>query len=491
MNISKRRLMAFSWVSILLAYMPYMQMHFSSDSYANIGMIDTNIHLVNGRFITYLVQALVNVLHIDVVRHQTLITLFFITILAIDLFLIIREIFKYIDEQSYVKCLTVGIGSLFIFVNVFFAEWFLYVESLTSTACGITILTISIIMIARGEKTRYIFFSFALLVLCLNMYQLYVEFYVAISLVIIYVRYAGKLTKRSFGHLLLTLAVAGSASAITILIQLMIKISNNIPGSGRDATLKPHIIINNIKTILYSQKTIWGNGSGLLPTGLLVVTGFFLVVAIAINKLYIEKDVNSFLYAFIILCCITGMTYAPHIISETVWMAPRTIVGIFHLFFAAFLIVASNQYRSKLDYAVVTVAVILLVINMFGIHGILCNNIANNHLDENSAWQIEAYIEEYEHATGNYVTKIATVKDASPTYFYKGIKYVSHDMNIRGLVVDWADVNLINFYCDKDYQKCDMPEAICEMYFKDKNWDVMNLQQQAVFKDDTLYLAMY
>lgn len=108
-----------------------------------------------------------------------------------------------------------------------------------------------------------------------------------------------------------------------------------------------------------------------------------------------------------------------------------------------------------------------------------------------SAWQIEAYIEEYEHATGNHVTKIATVKDASPTYFCKGIKYVSHDMNIRGLVVDWADVNLINFYCDKDYQKCDMSEAIYEMYFKDKNWDVMNLQQQAVFKDDTLYLAMY
>ena len=81
MNISKRRLMAFSWVSILLAYMPYMQMHFSSDSYANIGMIDTNIHLVNGRFITYLVQALVNVLHIDVVRHQTLITLFFIDLI--------------------------------------------------------------------------------------------------------------------------------------------------------------------------------------------------------------------------------------------------------------------------------------------------------------------------------------------------------------------------------------------------------------------------
>lgn len=175
-------------------------------------------------------------------------------------------------------------------------------------------------------------------------------------------------------------------------------------------------------------------------------------------------------------------------------MAPRTIVGVFHVVTVLLIMIGVGGQKKKNDICIVIavpIMCIFMLVSMYSINGIIVNNIATNHLDEALAVQIERGIQEYQGETGVAVTKIAAVNDESPTYIYDGVRYVSHDMNIRGLVVQWAGVELINHYCDREYQKVAMPDDIYDTYFRGKNWDYFDLNEQAVFDGDTLYLAMY
>lgn len=189
-----------------------------------------------------------------------------------------------------------------------------------------------------------------------------------------------------------------------------------------------------------------------------------------------------------------ALTFAPHIIASVVWLAPRTMPGIFHvLTFLTIAIAVKIDAKEDKRLCGLTVGAmcLFLALNAYSAAGIVTNNIATNRLDENYAREIETRIEEYQNSTGNEIYKIATVNDENPTYSYEGIQYVTHDMNIRGLVVSWGDVNLINYYCDKNYEKVPMPDEIYDAYFKGKDWSVFDLDAQTVFVDDTLYLAMY
>ena len=184
---------------LMVAYLPFVQMHFSSDSYANVRGIDTTVHLVNGRLVTYVVQSIFNAFGLSVIKYQSVITCVFICVLGISITLFYGEISKYLGKNIRARIM-VFIGSLYIYINAFFAEWFLYVESLTSTSVGIVFLTIAIVLASQSVDTRHIACSFLLLLAVLNMYQLYVEFFLILSLSIVYVKYCGQLNRKSFFH---------------------------------------------------------------------------------------------------------------------------------------------------------------------------------------------------------------------------------------------------------------------------------------------------
>ncbi|MGO5050678.1 glucosyltransferase domain-containing protein [Dysosmobacter sp. Sow4_B12] len=479
---------------LMVAYLPFVQMHFSSDSYANVRGIDTTVHLVNGRLVTYVVQSIFNAFGLSVIKYQSVITCVFICVLGISITLFYGEISKYLGKNIRARIM-VFIGSLYIYINAFFAEWFLYVESLTSTSVGIVFLTIAIVLASQSVDTRHIACSFLLLLAVLNMYQLYVEFFLILSLSIVYVKYCGQLNRKSFFHSLVIVCEAGVASIITILSQPLIAQVFGVFVSDRAATFELGKIADNTASIIASQKSIWGKAYGLLPDGVLVVFAILLLTAFLINKLICQRDINGFIYAVLIIISGLVITFAPHIIASVVWMAPRTIPGVFHIL--TFLVIANgiqsmgNNCDKYLKSTVIAAACILLVLNAYASNGILSNNVATNRIDRTYAMQINSKIEEYEAESGIEVYRIATVNDVSPTYSYGGIKYVTHDMNIRGLVVSWGDVNLINYYCNENYEKVSMPDEIYNTYFEGKNWDLFDLNEQAVFVGDTLYIAMY
>ena len=69
--------------------------------------------------------------------------------------------------------------------------------------------------------------------------------------------------------------------------------------------------------------------------------------------------------------------------------------------------------------------------------------------------------------------------------------YTIFDTNVRAFVLPWADVNMINFYNGKNYEKVVMDEEIYNQYFAAKDWNRFIPEEQMKFSGDTLNLMLY
>lgn len=484
-----------SMLFMLLLFGSFMQPHYSSDSYANLYNIDVAVHIRNGRIVSAVVQKIMNFLKFNPVRHQSLTIAVSLCVLAFCISLIYLEIRPYLRGKQTAQILVL-LSLQLIFANVFFAEWLMYVESMTSTCVGLLILTIAIILAGRELTWLHLLLSFVLLLVVLNMYQLYVEFYLTLSLIIVYARAGGLLNKQAFLHSVIVVAIAAVACILTIVFQPMLPKLFGLTSGDRKAVFGIDLLLLNLQSITNSQKSIILNACQLLPNSVLPVV--FLVLAIVmLRECFRSGDlVNRIGYNVIAVLMIALLTYAPHIVSSVVWLAPRTLVGVFHIpMYMAISIGVTQAWvpekKSRAGKLTIAVIAIFLLVNAYASNGILSNAIANNRIDQYCARSIQEKIEQYQDKTGIKVKKIGICNDDSPIYRYPGIQYVTHDLNIRALNVQWAQSYLINFYCSTDYENIEIPSEIYKTYFANKNWDFLNLDEQAVFVGDTLYLAMY
>ena len=50
---------------------------------------------------------------------------------------------------------------------------------------------------------------------------------------------------------------------------------------------------------------------------------------------------------------------------------------------------------------------------------------------------------------------------------------------------------MISYYSNRYYNKVEMDKEIYDEHFKGRNWNDFNIDEQLIFKDDTLYLIIY
>ena len=481
---------------MILLFGCFMQPHYSSDSYANLHNIDVAVHIRNGRIISAIVQKTMNLIRFNPVQHQSLTIAVSLCVLALCITLIYLEIRPNLKGKLTAEILVL-LSLQLVFANVFFSEWLMYVESATIICIvGPLLLSVSIVLAGREITWKRITVSFLLLLAALNIYQLYIEFYLTLSLLIVYTRAEGLLTKHTLGHSAVIALVALLACVITIAIQSTLPQLFGIVAGDRTAVFDLEKLLGNLKVISRAWKPVSLNAYGLLPNAVFPVVWVILFTLMLREHFRCHNFGNRILYSLIAIGTIALLTYAPHIISSVVWMAPRTIVGTFHvpMYMAVSIGVTQAsipEQKNRILKMTITVVLAFLMINAYATNGVLTNAIANNRMDQYCANEIQVRIDQYQSETGIVVNKLGICNDQSPVYRYLGVKYVTHDLNIRAMNVEWGSTNLINYYCGKNYENVSIPAEVYETYFSGKNWDFLNLDEQAVFIGDTLYLAMY
>ena len=93
--------------------------------------------------------------------------------------------------------------------------------------------------------------------------------------------------------------------------------------------------------------------------------------------------------------------------------------------------------------------------------------------------------------TGEEICALAFAKDSAVSYFYDGVDYATHELNIKNITVTWSDVQLVNAANGTSYERAKMDEAVWAEYFEGKNWDSFDPEEQIVFRNHTAYIVLY
>ena len=485
-------LFLFNLGTIWIAYGLFTRMHFGSDTYSNYYQLDTAVDLQFGRLLGYAIASFFNWIHISPAQHQaiftSLVVIFFATLGTLLVNYIANEYFEGINLK---KVILLDEAVLLCEVNVFMMEWFLYPEKIWGTILRYTFVAISVYLVSKEFQLRNIIFSFLILLMALNLYQIQIESFIIFSLLFVYLKNKGKFSRNSVVHSLAILSVGFIASVISILSLKLLQVLGMASTTSRDANFTLTSLVKNIKIILTErQLNVWLKGNGLIPYSIILLFGIAIFVILAVTLR--NKKVKDILYLCSILLISYFIVFIPHVLTTTIWDAPRTLVDFFSFLAIVLIIIAYFNVSSKVSaIAIVTVSLFLLV-NIFQINAIATDNFITNSLDKNYSSLIESEIENYESKNSVKVNNIAAENDISPTWaYYSEIKYSAFDINVRALAVNWARIDLINIGTGRNYKQVPMDQSVYNEHFKGKNWDKFNSKEQMVFVGDTLYMIVY
>ena len=479
------RLLVISLCLTGIAYGIFLRMHYSLDSYSVYFEKNADIHIKNARYLNYILGSILLKFNINTVVYQSLFT----SVLIIGIAWSITRLTYFCDvllnpNDILFKRILIFIMISLGFINVFMIEWFLYPEITLYYSLSLFFAVEAVLVLIKKQIFKNYLISFALLELSLFSYQAAMPVFVIFYLSCLILKCNFNVKKNEIVAGIGGIGVGFFGSISVIVFQ---KIANI--GDSRTASLGLWRILSNIKQLVVFQKQLWFDQMGFLPEFFLVVL-ILMVVAILFKSL--KKNTFSNIFFIVVILVINYLIiFAPHLVSEALWLPERTIVA-FWCFIATIGLMAMQLNENKGDeYFLGFCFFCILTINIIGIQRIFDNHIRSNEKDQQYVVEIQEKIEDYEKHNNVEITSIATCRDEVYEYCYPDIKYVYCDTNTKCFSVDWGDVTAINYFTFENYKKVNMDKNVYEKYFKGKNWDSFNSSEQMVFVGDTLYLCFY
>lgn len=467
--------------------------HYAIDSYAVFAKGMTSINIQNGRIVAFFIYKCLELLHWPVWENLLFTQMMLSCTISLISFQIYKE-FVALTDKSVLSRFLVQMATLGLFINVSLAEgWFNYPETCFSASISLYTVYFSIrlfIRYCKQRKTRYLLLSFLALSVALQMYQVYVETYVALCTIYIIAAGKGCYDKHSIMAEIAMVVLAAIASVISILVMKVLGDMGVSATNNRAATADLSIIVNNLKWMVQYQPVLWSNFNGFMshwPLTVLLVMDMICLALVLISG----RKIFDCLFTIILFLGSYVMVFAPHLVSSYIWCAPRTIYGFFVVTMGMVMIIAAMNKYAKARAAIAILGVIFLIGSTADIQRIAGDNIAGNRLDEEQAYVIERYIQQYEAETGNEVKYLAFGNDDAVRYGYDSVHITNMDTNLRFGAVGWAAVPAMNYYTDRNYQQKTMTAEEKSYYFQDVSYDYFDPNQQIRFDKDTAYILVY
>ena len=488
MNSKKKISLFFAYFFTL--YCGLLYRHYALDTYSEIFASGvSNWGLSSGRYSSYVLSNILNLLNISPrYTHQQLFVFISIILMAVVAGILYDTISKCINISSeFAELLLMAIIGLAL-GNVYITECHLFPEFEFHITIGAFLVILSIKTFEKDAKSvKSVLLSLIFLILSIGFYQTYISWFLIMSSTILMCKSSD--IKNYLKNIGIMLLVAAIASAFNIFITKVFVYAQMAEELSRSAQLSIRVIIDNIQTILESQVTILGWGSGLLPKWSLLLVIIFAIVG------YIfccRKEKLKILIYLITIFLQYVCAYAPHLISKEVWMSPRTITPVFIFVAGLYILLIDKIKKNKLNYSIVGVVLLgFFAIDFWSVQGMIQNHIATNKIDQNYAYDIYSEIKKYEAETGNTVNNIASVNDINISYGKRYIDYVTYDINISAFATGWSDSVLINFVSGRNFNKIAMDDEVYKKHFEGKDWDYYCPEEQLFFEGDTLFWCKY
>lgn len=465
--------------------------HFSTDTYSvfvtDNGNID--IHISHGRFVSALFYQVLSWINFDYKSFAAFGSFLLIVICAWGVTMLTWRFNNAMKNNRMERLVSTNIVMLTLAVNMSIMEVLLFPDVSFSFCLGFLLCFASVIFWCKEQKTAIDYLlSFLFLCLALNVYQVFIGFFVIICMAYTLVSFGFSSCKFILIHACRILSTGFFASFITL---ICMKIPSYI-GCGNIqylGELSIRNIIENAKAIIGNQKGIWGGFLGFLPPYAPIF--FFLVSVCLLGVSMCKRRAKPFIWLLCILVFLGSwfMVFAPYFIAQTVWLPPRTLFSLFAFMALPGLLTVSISTQKNIGTALIYA--MLLLVMAVGIQKVSINNYAGNKIDQEICNIIIHKIDQYEQETGNVIDEIAVRSDGNTCYGYDGVSYTIMDTNLRAFAVPWSDVSSIEFFSGRSFQRKEMTAEKYKELFGEKSWDYFDSEEQLFFDGTTMYLAVY
>lgn len=475
----------------------FLKMDYATDTY-QVLMSDTKDivghFLLSGRIVTAIWYKISSVIFSD---YKTYLVSFLIAILACTLAL--YKLYNIIKEDVKNDLLAMLISTVII-INPFSIELFLYIEK------GILMLSVLLCICAveqfikflkrnndedKLKNIKHICISLIYMLIATFSYQGTLAIFIAISCIYI-VKYSKRIKDFIINNI--TMFIIYGIPAVINLLTVRVFFTN--------ARVNGEIEIGESLTkVIQGSKNMLQTYNILPKNFFLILLGIAFILSIAvicINKE--EKGVSKKILKILSLAYVSiltvFMTVLPIAMQNTssIWFVSRSsytfasILGIIILL----TFVLENNIKEKtfkiISIIFIGILLLLLIVQYKNFNKIEVDHYNANNLDKVNSLKIGKMIEEYEKETGENVTKISIYQDTNITYFYKDI-FATGDINITGFATDWSDVQMINYYNNKNLEKVENVDSIKEK-FEGKDWNDFS-EEQVIFEKDTIHFCKF
>lgn len=477
--------------------------HFSTDSYLVRDYIAPFWHLSLGRYTSFAIYKVTDAIGISTTTSQRLFIPFWIVACSIATYAVTTTFYSLCKPATTktgelgLKLLLAAASSL-SWLNVFHTDLILFPELALSTGIGVAAVGLSVkLFFKEGILAKLA--SALLLYISLGTYQSFIGIYLSLVLF-------GSLTKfladkdyaAAFKRGVIACISAGFGAVLNVMLVKILLGLKIIGDSGRGADLSPLNVLHNLFELLTYQGALYWNADGLFIPGVILAFMVIVVLCLAhilrtssqqIKRLFVLTAILSYLAAF-----------APHIIEAHIFLTPRSNVAVWSFIASLVLLVIvtwhnENVLQSNRVLSLPTILkgslTLLLIMSALMIQDIAQDVYISNEADRIHALAIGTAIRTYEEKSGVQVTKIGLTSDKKQTNAYSEVRYNRYEMGHRILTIPYSYYCLINYMNGRELVNVPVPDEVHNRYFKDKNWDGFNVNEQLVFEGDTAYLCSY
>lgn len=477
--------------------------HFSTDSYLVRDYIAPFWHLSLDRYTSFALYKLTDALGIGTLDSQRILLVFWIVACAAATYAVTTAFYSLCKPAATktgelaLKLLLAAAASL-SWLNVFHMDLILFPELALSDAAGIAATGFSVkLFFKKGAVAKLA--SALLLYLALGTYQSFIGIYVALVLFGSFTHY---LTDKDYEAALkrggIACVSAGFGAILNVGLVKILRALNIIGNSGRGADLSPLNVLHNLFEILTYQPALYWNADGLFLPGIILL--FMAVVVLCLVRvLHTASRRTKKLFALTAVLSYVA-AFAPHIIESHILLTPRSNIAVWSFIAALVLLVIVNWHNQgilqsnrllSLPTILKSALMLMLVFTALSVQDIAQDVYISNEADRIYALAIGTAIRTYEQQSGIQVTKIGLTTDTKPTGAFFETRYNRYELSNRILTVPYSYYCLINYMNGMELIDVPVLDEVKERYFKDKNWNSFNVNEQLVFEGDTAYLCAY
>ena len=471
-----------------LALMPLLCFgfkHFSIDTYlvALENGIDGHINAFIGafRYVGALIHKIWYLLGQNPIANPLLDTLIFIFIVALSTTFLSNFIYKQLRQKSTLNYIVVNLSVLISVANVWFINILTFPESIFATAIGVLLCFSAIVVYFSNQNILSTIISAFLLICSTAIYQQFLVVFIIYSILLCSIKLhnddsATKTIVFTYLKLIALILLSGIIYyGVGICVQKWFSVVPN-----ERVALNIDSIINNLIYYITKQRS-YLKGRGIFDTEILtlcyVTVGTVWIITL-IN--YIRKNKVNFKSVCLFFSYIVA--YASSFLMGVISTSRvfRTMFGLFTVF-ALFSIGSIMLQRKKIVKYVLSFALcIVFALNMYANIEMSSELREINTQETMLAEQFLYQIEEYEKTENKIVKNIEFCSDMN--------QKISGGSALR---VAYSFGGLMEYVTGRNFNVSEMTNEEIRKDFEEKDWDVLVLDEQLIFENDTLYICVY